>query len=172
MRKLLALFFMLAPITVSAAPVCVKDTIQASRPYGQASLHKFFFHVYDAAYWTDGKGWDMNTSHALHLTYHVDIDADGFLERTIEELERNKDVTQAMLKQYQVMLKPIYPDVRDGDTITATYAPNSGLTFCHNDTIVGSVKGVTYIEPFMGIWLGKYSSEPSMRDTLLNIADE
>jgi hypothetical protein len=162
----------LAVLTVfpahAAPPPCAAQVISAVKPYGTASLHKLFFHVYDAAFWTDdANGWNMATPHALHLTYHVSIEKEDLVERTLEELDRNPAVTPAMRAAFGRELPSLYAEINDGDTITAVAIPSKGITFCHNGQVKGVLKDAAMAKPFMGIWLGDTSSEADLRDGLL-----
>lgn len=170
MRKILFLILLcltLPQSALSASPPCTDKVFNANEPYGKASLHKLLFHVYDAEFWTDDpNGWSMKTPHALYLKYDVSIDKQDLVKRTLEELQRNKAVTSQMLEQYQEKLPSLFRDVRSGQTITALYQPGNGITFCHNAFNTGVLDN-KLAEPFMGIWLGKSSSEPDLRDALL-----
>jgi hypothetical protein len=152
----------------ASPPLCAAQVIRAAKPYGTASLHKLFFHVYDAQFWTDDvKGWNMATPHALHLTYDVEIEKADLVERTLEELDRNPAVTPAMRGAYAKELPSLYAEIKKGDTITAVSIPRKGIIFCHNGQVRGVLKDVALAKPFMGIWLGSTSSEPELRDGLL-----
>lgn len=164
---LLCLIGLLLPFMVSAKPVSVTDYIQAQNPLGQGSLYKFLFHVYDAEFWTDADGWDKSKPYALDLKYFVSIGKEDFLKRTLKELRRNPAVTKEMLLEYERKLGFIYPDVEEGDTITALYIPDEGILFSHNNNKLGWMKEPELIEPFFSIWLGKYTSEPTLRNKLL-----
>lgn len=153
-----------------ASPKCINDVVKAKSAYGNADLHKYFFHVYDASYWTDSNGWNMQQSSALHLKYFVDIDGEDFVERTVKELKNNPKADATMLAKFKQQLPPLMPNVVEGDTITAAYnATEQKLTFCHNNKVKGAINDKDMAEAFMGIWLGKYSSEPSMRKKLLRL---
>lgn len=165
------LFAATAPASAAGSLACVQQYVRQNTPQGKASLNKLIFHVYDARFWTDspdGK-WSMDYPHALHLTYFVDIDAEDFLDRTLEELQHNPEVSEAMLGKYKAMLARLYPDVKDGDSITAAYSPAQGMQLCLNGKHLGNMTDNALIEPFFGIWLGKHSSEPKLRDGLLGV---
>jgi Chalcone isomerase-like len=177
----LSLLMMLAAGHAHAAtlPACaVSQNISAQQPYGTASLHKLFFHVYDATLWVDDAqkkqfNWqDANAHFALNLTYHVDIDAEDFLERTLEELDRQPDVTAAMKAEFKKQLTPLYPDVLDGDSITAVRDSKEGLILCHQGKVRGAITDAAMVRAFFAIWLGEHSSEPELRDTLLGYSSQ
>ncbi len=149
-------------------PPCTGNVIHAAHPYGKASLYKLLFHVYDAEFWTDDpQGWNMKSPHALYLIYRVSIDKADLVERTLEELHRDKAVTEAMIAEYRKHLPVLFTDVKDGESITALYQPDNGITFCHDGIVTGVLKDPALAKPFMGIWLGRNSSEPGLRNALL-----
>ena len=163
-----ALLVLFCSISAHAEVPCTGNVIHAAHPYGKAALHKLLFHVYDAEFWTDDPhGWNMSTPHALYLVYHVSIEKADLVERTIEELHRNKAVTAAMIATYKKKLPLLFTDVQRGESITALYQPNTGVTFCHDGKVTGVLEDPALAEPFMGIWLGKDTSEPDLRDALL-----
>jgi hypothetical protein len=153
-----------SPVT---KPACIAKALKARKPYGTATLNKLFFHVYDAEFWTDGKGLQDSKPYALHLTYQVSIEKQDFLDRTMKELKRQPEVSKKMLEEFRTQLKGIYPDVKDGDSITALHVPKGGVQFCFNGKPIGQLKNEALVKPFFGIWLGKNTSEPKVRDQLL-----
>jgi hypothetical protein len=149
-------------------PACLKNTMESQQPYGTGALHRLWFHVYDAEFWSDGEGWDASAPYALHLTYFVEIEAKDFLDSTIEQLERQPEMTGALLQRYREVLAGIYPDVEKQDSITALYQPDAdAIQFCHNGQPVGRITDSELIRPFFAIWLGKHTSEPALRRKLL-----
>jgi hypothetical protein len=166
MMILLALWGNMA---LAAPPACIAKHIKAITPHGTATLNKFIFHVYDAEFWTDGKGWDERAPYGLHLTYGVEIESEDFVERSLEELQRNPAVTKAMLGSFAKQLPPLMPNVVKGDSITAVRLANGGAIFCHNGKPTGELKDAAMAQAFFGIWLGEYTSEPRLRKELLKL---
>jgi hypothetical protein len=151
-----------------AQPSCIKG-INAAAPYGKAELYKLFFHVYDAEFWSDAGRFDIKQPNALHLTYHVDIDSEDFVERSLDELKRNPSVTKQELNNFAKTLPKLMPNVVEGDSITAAFTVENGLQFCHNNKPLGAIKDVKMAEDFLKIWLGETTSEPTMRKKLLRL---
>jgi Chalcone isomerase-like len=166
--QFLIILLMFGQQSALAKPACVAD-IKASKPYGKAEMNKLFFHVYDAEFWSDANGWSMKEPNALHLTYHVDIDSDDFVERSLEELDRNPNVSKSELSEFAKILPKLMPNVVEGDSITAAYLPENGLQFCHNNKPTGAIKDVKMATDFLKIWLGENTSEPDMRKKLLRL---
>ena len=171
--KILLMLLLISNAAV-AAPSCVSKEITSQKPFGVAEMHKLFFHVYDAEFWNDGppsknNGWSMSRPHALHLKYFVDIDGADFVKRTLEELKQNPKVNAEMMQNFKQQLPPLMTNVREGDSITASYEPKQGLIFCHNNNRLGIMRDANMAEAFMGIWLGTYTTEPDMRKKLLRL---
>lgn len=161
------------PITAHAdKPACLRETITAEQPYGTASLYKLIFHVYDAEFWTNGEGWDQRSAYGLHLEYGVDLTVEELLDSTREQLQRQPGVSKELRGNIVGQLRDIYPRVEEGDTITALYEPESGITFCHNGRKTGTITNPEMVRPFFAIWLGKHTSEPEMREELLGASEE
>ncbi len=153
----------------NSAPPCIASVVKSSKPQGTATLNKLLFHVYDVEFWSDSPKWNMNSPHALHLTYFVDIDGEDFVERSLEELQHNKNVDAVMLEDFKRILPPLLPNVVEGDNISAVYRPNMGLFFCHNGKSTGVLRNAEMEQAFMGIWLGESTSEPDIRKKLLKL---
>ena len=152
-----------------AAPKCGGVEINSEKPLGTATLNKLFWHVYDAEFWSDVKGWSMDSPHALHLKYFADIESEDFVERSLEELQRNPKVNEKMLARFKSELPPLMPNVVEGDSITAAYSPEKGLVFCHNGKQTGVMSDTNMAEAFLGIWLSANTTELEMRKKLLNL---
>jgi hypothetical protein len=155
--------------SASKPPACIANYVKATAPYGTATLNKLVFHVYDAQFWTDGKGWDKDAPYGLNLTYGVEIESKDFVERSLEELKHDPKVTQAMLAQFAKQLPPLMPNVAKGDSITAVSLPGGGAIFCHNGKPTGELKDAAMAQAFFGIWLGEHTSEPRLRNELLKL---
>ncbi len=154
--------------SVFARPASLDGHIRSREPLGRGELHKLTFHVYSAQFWTDGDTWDKSKPYALYIKYFRKISREKFLKSTLKELRRNPNVTEEMLVNYERKLGFIYPDVIEGDSITALYTPDEGILFCHNENKLGWMKDPELIVPFYEIWLGKHTSEPKLRKKLLN----
>jgi hypothetical protein len=152
-----------------SAPQCGGVEINSVKPLGVATLNKLLWHVYDGEFWSDAKGWKMDSPHALHLKYFADIESEDFVERSLEELQRNPKVDEKMLARFKSELPPLMPSVVEGDSITAAYSPKTGLVFCHNGKQTGVISDAKMAEAFLGIWLGANTTEPEMRKKLLNL---
>jgi Chalcone isomerase-like len=166
-RVLIALLVIIMPLKGYAQPTCIQGMIQAKNPASEATLKKLLFKIYDIELWHDTSQWNPNAAYALHITYFQNVNRTEFLDYTLKELKLNPDVTPEMLTEYERKLGYIYPDVVKMDTITAVNVPNEGVLLCHNENKLGWMREKELVLPFFNIWLGRQTSEPTIRNILL-----
>jgi len=171
MRKILLLTsLLLLPVMVLAQterPPELAPYIHAAKPYGQGTLTKLWIHAYDAALWTDAKEWSMAVPFALTLHYGSDFSSDSLVSRSISEMHRSETLSKEQIASYTEQLGKIFPDVREGDVITALYLPKKGAIFFYNGKPSGSIKDNAFATRFLSIWLSPETSEPKLRQELL-----
>lgn len=135
---------------------------------GKGEMHKLFWHVYDTELKTENGVYDPAKPYKLENTYHMDFTAKELAEKSIEEMHRHAEFTDAQAANWQTQLEALWPDVKEGDRIGAVATPNKQVEFFHNARKVGAISDPDFVEPFMDIWLGKNTSEPDLRAALLN----
>jgi hypothetical protein len=151
-------------------PLEIGGTIDAAKPYGSGSLTWLVFTAYDATLWTDAPQWSMNAPFALTLTYRMSFTTDELVERTIDEMVKVAPATpKAAHAGYAAALRRAFPNVKDGDRITALHVPGSGVRFFHNGNQTNEIAGQAFVEHFFGIWLSPRTSEPRLRAALLRL---
>ena len=64
-------------------------------------------------------------------------------------------------------MKGLFPDVKAGDRITGVHVPGSGARFYLNSRLLGEVADDAFSRLFFGIWLSPKTSQPRMRETLI-----
>jgi hypothetical protein len=162
---LLLLLAFAMPVFALEKPPEVAKAIKAESPYGQGDLTKFFIHAYDAYLWTDAKAWSYAEPFALTIIYHYDFTTKELVDKTIEEMER----IHATGSHWRHELEMAFPDVRQGERITALYLPEHGISFYHNGKVTRKIKSIPFAQQFIDIWLSEKTSEPSLRRKLLRI---
>lgn len=174
MRKIIfAVLLMLAPASAYAEkPAEVAPYIKADLPYGEASLSKFMFHIYDASLWTDASLWSMEKPFALRLKYGMNFKGKNLAERSVDEMNSQARLTPSQEKDYYKQLALLFPDVRKGDTITAIYLPAKGTRLYHNGAYKGSITDTEFSKRFICIWMSDKTSEPKVRKQLLTKGGE
>jgi len=142
------------------------SAMKAESPVGSATLRKLMLHVYDASFWSDSGGWSK-TPYALSITYAMNFSPDELADRTLDEMKQVSDLPEATLAGYAQQLRTLYPNVKDGDRITALQKDAATTVFYHNGKKRGEVRDAAFAKPFFGIWLSPKSSEPDMQQKLL-----
>lgn len=150
-----------------AKPAEVATVISADKPLGSARLRKFGFRVYDAQFWSDQAGWRPDEAYALSLVYALSITADDLVDRSLQEMKRQRPLSQGERQRYRQELQTLMPDVKKGDRITAVHKPGRGLYIYHNGQSRGHISDNDFANLFAGIWLSAETSEPEMRRALL-----
>lgn len=143
------------------------DAPAGMQKVGSASLHKLVFHVYDATLYAPGGTYDASNKHALELTYQMDFSSKEIVDRSIDEIRHAQPVSAEEERQWRAELGKVIPNVKDGDTIRATATPGKAIAFAHNGKATGTVTDKTLVDPFMNIWLGEKTNEPTLRKKLL-----
>jgi hypothetical protein len=153
-----------------ARPTEINGAISSSKPYGSGSLTWLVFTAYDATLWTDAPQWSMSAPFALTLRYRMSFTTDELVERTIEEMVKVSPATpKAALPGYATALRRAFPNVKDGERITALHTPGGAVRFFHNGAQTAEIADPTFAEPFFGIWLSPRTSEPRLRAALLRL---
>jgi len=151
----------------SQKPKAIENVIQADTPYGEGTLRKLLFYVYDASLWTDEEEWSMDSTYALCLKYRMNFDAVDLVDRSIEEMNQQEKLNAEQQALYKELLARVFPNVLKGDTITALYNPKKGVQFYHNDKPTGIIADKNVAKRFLSIWLSPKTSEPELRKELV-----
>ena len=135
-----------------------------------SGIYKFFFiKVYEAKLWTHGQANLYDGDVKLQLKYLRDLKGSDIFDQTGKELA-HADHSDININKWMPTIKGIFPNVKDGDIITAYYKPSSGVEFFFNEeTSIGQIKNKDFAIAFMDIWLGKKSSSQKFRKQLLGI---
>lgn len=165
--------FSLGMLLLSSAAVAggkpseLSSAVKAELPYGSGALRRLMITAYDADLWTDAQPWSYDAPFALTLTYRMGFTTDELVDRSIEEMERASPLADAQKAAFQTALNKAFPNVRDGDRITALYTPNQGIAFFHNGRVTHTLRSPAMAKRFLDIWLAPTTSEPSLRRGLL-----
>ena len=65
----------------------------------------------------------------------------------------------------------LFPDVRQGDRLTAVNRPGLGMQLFANGQLRGAIDEPAFAQRFFGIWLARQTSEPALRTALLGRKD-
>lgn len=160
MRRLIFALLLTPTIAFAAAPAGMEKV-------GSASLKKMFFHVYDAVLYAPGGSYDPEKKHALELTYRMNFTTKEIVSRSLDEIRNAQSIPADKEKQWRAELSKVIPNVKEGDTIRALATPGKSIQFSHNGKTTGTVTDKSLVDPFMNIWLGPKTNEPSLRKKLI-----
>lgn len=172
MRKLLLILCLACPSLAAAdgaKPPELETFIEAAQPVGTASLSKLLLHVYDASYWSEQATWPSEEPYALSITYAMNFTPDELADRTLDEMKRVSPLPPGKLSGYADKLRGLYPQVKEGDRITALFLPPSKTVLYHNGKKFGLINDKGFVAAFFGIWLSEKTSEPKLRAGLLGL---
>ena len=151
----------------------IASELGAAKLSGQGKLTYFGLHVYDARLWVqDGfKAADYaRLPLALELEYARTLYGKLIAERSLDEMKRGAEVTDAKSGEWLAQMKTLFTDVSKGDRITGVQLPGVATRIFINGKLRGEVRDAEFTRLFFGIWLSPRTSEPKLRDALLGPA--
>ncbi|WP_127716800.1 chalcone isomerase family protein [Halobacteriovorax sp. HLS] len=139
---------------------------------GQAKYSWFFIDVYEAKLWRIEGGSLFSKPLKLELKYLRDFKGRDIAQQSVKELS-SMGMSEEELKIWFPKLDMIFPNVKEGDTITAYFSPASGITFFLNSTEeIGRIDSLDFSRQFLNIWLGEKTSAQGLRNKLLGSLNE
>jgi len=144
--------------------------LQDKQRLGSARLRVWGFEVYDASLWAR-PGFDAQryAEHrfALELHYLRSFKGSDIAERSIDEMRGIGSIGADQAARWLDAMRSLFPDVQRGDRITGVHVPGRGAFFYLNSKPIGEVTDQAFSARFFGIWLSPNTSQPGMRETLL-----
>ena len=158
MRKIFIMAaLLLLPISANAADY---------KNVGKAEYYKLLWHVYTIELSTPDGTYKEGLPLRLTLTYHMELSGKDIAARSAEEIRKEGFANEAKLKQWQAEMEKIFPDVKDGTTLTGIYEANGETVFISGGKNIGTIKDKEFGVKFFGIWLSPNSSDPEMTKKL------
>jgi hypothetical protein len=177
--RLVALALCLVPILgagLARGAVDLPPALRAHAPelrlLGTGRMTWFGLHLYDAALWVPGRGFDFSQPFALAIRYARDFQGRRIAQHTVHEIERLGIHDPAKLARWGAQMERIFPDVRIGDQLTGVYRPGLGADFYHQDRMMGSVADPEFARAFFSIWLDPRTREPKLRERLIGAHEQ
>lgn len=133
--------------------------------YGSGEFRRFGFLVYEAQLWAGSNPAEPPI--ALQLTYKRDIEGAKIVTASVDQM-RALGASETQLGAWATAMARIFPDVKLGDQIVGIYRPGSA-TFLYNNREIGQVNDPEFARLFFGIWLDPRTSEPKLRNRLLQL---
>lgn len=139
----------------------------SSNLLGSGDLTWLFWDVYEARLFAETGINLYSTPLTLELTYKRDFEGRAIGEQTISEL-KNIGVDEGIINQWNDKILDLFPNIKEGDTISANFDPEKGLTLYHNRSIrFGEISDLAFSRHFLDIWLGEKTRAPKLRLKLL-----
>ena len=159
-----------APALAQAPEPTLSAALQDKTAVGKARLRYWGFDVYDASLWAR-PGFDIGQFETqrfgLELAYLRDFKGADIAERSIDEMNDLATIEPAQATRWTQAMSKLFPDVKRGDRITGVHVPGSGARFYLNGKLLGEVADDAFSRLFFGIWLSPRTSQPRMRETLI-----
>ena len=162
---------------ITASPARTEDTrpelasaLPQSRLVGKGRLTFWGFQVYDARLWglPGFKPDSLSTQpFALELAYLRGFDNEDVAKRSITEMRRSAEISDAQAKIWIDEMMRVLPDVKAGDRVMGIHRPGVGAQFLMNGKPTGEIRDAEFARLFFGIWLSPKTSEPKLRTALL-----
>ena len=142
----------------------------APRLIGQHRFTYWGFEVYDASLWGNTafapQDWAKQNL-VLELRYLRDFKGADIAQRSIDEMQGQRVLTDAQKQTWTGVLLSLIPNVRNGERLTGIYTPDKGMQLLHQDRLLGEVNDVDLAQRFFGIWLAPETSQRQLRQQLL-----
>lgn len=148
----------------------IRNALGSPRLAGEAQLRFLGLRVYDARLWV-GRGFDAERwgEHplALELIYRRAFTAAAIARRSVEEITRQRPLPAEQFARWQTALSQWLPDVQPGDRLIGFHQPGEGMALWRSGHPQRVIKDTDLSTLFFGIWLSRQTSEPGMREALL-----
>lgn len=159
------------PAGAQPAPApLLSAALQDQTRTGSARLRYWGFDVYDARLYV-APGFDIqrfeDQRFGLELSYLRGFKGADIAERSIEEMKGLARLDPAQAQRWQAAMSALFPEVRRGDRLTGVHVPGSGARFYVNGQWLGEIADDAFSRLFFGIWLSPRTSQPSLREALI-----
>lgn len=147
---------------------CMASDLTSKYPLiGQGEYKWFVLSIYEAKLWGSSSDKLYSGPLLLELRYQRDFKGKDIVRQSEKEL-LNTGINDSIIKEWRETLLAIFPDIKEGDRILASFDPANGITFFLNSTKeLGQIRDLNFSKSFMDIWLGEKTSAPVLRDKLL-----
>jgi hypothetical protein len=160
-----------APQALANTPeTSLSAALQGKQMLSTARLRFWGFDIYDASLWAsngfDGQRYAQQ-DFALELHYLRDFKGSDIAKRSIDEMRELDTIAPEQAERWLTAMNKLFPDVKRGDRITGHHMPRRGAAFYLNGRALGELADERFSRLFFGIWLSPKTSQPGMRETML-----
>ncbi|HEX5486196.1 MAG TPA: chalcone isomerase family protein [Limnobacter sp.] len=156
-------------------PQEVMQAIPGAHRLGGGTYTWFALHVYDAQLWSsaDSKSFDYARDPSwLELKYARDFKGAKIASKSRDEIEDMRpDLKDKTLDGWEKQMADIFPNVKEGQTLSALYQPGKGIQFFKDGKPIAALKDEALSKAFMAIWLDPKTSDPDFRRKLIGLSN-
>lgn len=134
---------------------------------GKTRLKVLFWDVYDASLIAPKGNFSKDKPFALELKYLRDFKGKEIASRSVDEMRKLGINDEVKLAAWYQEMQDLFPDVKEGESITGIVDENRVSHFYYNNQLLGKVHDKEFSKWFFDIWLSENTSEPEMRADLL-----
>ena len=155
--------------SISPLPPGVQSEWKQVEMAGQAEFSRFGMHIYDASLWRlyANTGDTGARATALSITYARNISARRLLSSTHKEWQRLGFAQRYPIRAWISALENIWPDVRQGDNLTAVISAQGDCVFYSHQGRLGRINDRDFGPAFLDIWLSPDARYPKHTRALL-----
>ena len=140
---------------------------------GRGYLRFFGFKIYEATLFSEYKSGEIfNSKFYLRIKYFRDLKGEDIAKISFKEMHRLNLIVKEKESVWLEWMEEYFPDIKKNDVLTGVYKPEEGLTLHHNETVVTHSNDKDFARSFFLIWLHENSSEPTLRQELLQFRED
>ena len=158
MKKLLLILIFVGNYTVASEMKLI----------GQGTLKVLFFEVYDVRLLADSKAFSWKNKFQLEFEYKREVKKESVIESSVKEIRRQSNVLDKDINRWQEYLEQSIHPVQEGSQATVSWNPNGQITFHYQSSEPTTIEDENFARAFLNIWLGEETSQPKLRNLLLN----
>lgn len=166
MRKIF-LYTALALLPFSAWAAPVVNYVPNAQKVGGGTFSTLIWDVYVVRLDAPNGNYQPGQPFALTLTYLMDIEGADIAERSAEEIKDLGFNNLEILQNWQAQMTNIFPNVKEGDSLTGIYTKTGATKFYAGDKAIGTVEDPEFGKWFFDIWLSEKTPDPDLRAELL-----
>lgn len=153
----------------AAMPDIAAD-VPGARVAGQGGFTWFGMKIYDARLWVGDAGYVPDAPFALELRYARALSGARIAEASAGQMEKTGGGTPDQRAAWLSRMRALFPDVKEGSTITGVFLPGGAVRFHLDGADLGTIAEPGFAQAFAGIWLSPRTTAPRLREALLKQA--
>ena len=139
---------------------------------GRGFLRFFGFKIYEATLLSEYKSGEIfNSKFFLRIKYLRNFKGEDIAKVSLKEMLRLNLIAKDKESVWLAWMEENFPDIKKNDVLTGLYKPEKGITIYHNETVVTTFNDKDFARSFFLIWLHENTSEPKLRQGLLEFRE-